>query len=472
MNYLKTLTDLYRLKKNMKLSAEKMRSLQNGKLRKLLRFAWEHSSYYRAVFERAGITEEQLDTLPLSCFPTIDKQALLEHFDELVTVPDLKQEDLRKFDAEETADRRPYQGKYHVVHSSGSTGKPGYFVYDEDAWNQMLLGIIRAALWDMSMPQILRLLMKRPRIVYIAATDGRYGGAMAVGDGIDGVGAEQMYLDIKTPVAEWIRQIREFQPNIVIGYPSAIKILAQLMEKGDVAIDARRVISCGEPLGEALRKYLEKVFQTPIVNIYGASESLALGVETDPEKGMFLFDDLNLIEVENGVMYLTCLYNYAQPLIRYRLSDHLTLQAAREGELPFTRAVGLLGRNEDVLWFEDGKGEREFLHPLAIEGFCIEGLKDYQFRQTTKDTFEMYAETGNGVSREQIRQEMLLRMRKILAEKRLDYVQFYVNFVEEILPDIRTGKKPLICASNEPSAVLARAFGECRGSQQPAGLLT
>ena len=145
----------------MKLSAEKMRSLQNGKLRKLLRFAWEHSSYYRAVFERAGITEEQLDTLPLSCFPTIDKQALLEHFDELVTVPDLKQENLREFDAGEAADRKPYQGKYHVVHSSGSTGKPGYFVYDEDAWSQMLLGIIRAALWGMSMPQILGLLMKR-----------------------------------------------------------------------------------------------------------------------------------------------------------------------------------------------------------------------------------------------------------------------------------------------------------------------
>ena len=472
MNYIKILMDLYRLKKNVKLSAKKMHSLQDKKLRRLLRFAWEHSVYYRAAFEDAGITKEQLDTLPLSCFPAIDKQVLLEHFDELVTVPDLKQEDLRKFDAEEAADRKPYQGKYHVVHSSGSTGKPGYFVYDEDAWDQMLLGIIRAALWDMSMPQILKLLMKRPRIVYIAATDGRYGGAMAVGDGIDGVGAEQMYLDIKTPVADWIRQIREFRPNIVIGYPSAIKILAQLMEEGDVAIDARRVISCGEPLGEALRKYLEKVFQTPIINIYGASESLALGVETDPEKGMFLFDDLNLIEVENGVMYLTCLYNYAQPLIRYRLSDHLTLQAAREGELPFTRAVGLLGRNEDVLWFEDGKGEREFLHPLAIEGFCIEGLKDYQFRQTTKDTFEMYAETDRSASREYIRQEMLRQMRKILKEKKLEYVQFYVNFVDMILPDKRTGKKPLISASNEPSAVLARAFGERRESQQPAGQLT
>lgn len=455
----------------MKLSAEKMRSLQNGKLRKLLRFAWEHSAYYRAVFERAGITEEQLDTLPLSCFPTIDKQALLEHFDELVTVPDLKQENLREFDAGEAADRKPYQGKYHVVHSSGSTGKPGYFVYDEDAWSQMLLGIIRAALWGMSMPQILGLLMKRPRIVYIAATDGRYGGAMAVGDGIDGVGAKQMYLDIKTPVAEWIRQIREFQQNIVIAYPSAIKILAQLMENGEVGLDAERVISCGEPLGTSLRTYLEKIFRTQVVNFYGSSESLALGVETNPKDGMLLFDDMNVIEVENGVMYLTCLYNYAQPLIRYRLSDRLTLKAPEGGELPFTRAVGLLGRNEDVLWFEDGRGNREFLHPLAIEGFCIEGLKDYQFRQTTKDTFEMFAETEHGASKERIRQEMLQQMREILSEKKLDFVQFYVNFVNEILPDIRTGKKPLIFASNEPGSVLAREFGECRESQQPTGVL-
>ena len=444
MNYLKTLTDLYRLKKNVKLSADKMRSLQDRKLRKLLRYAWNHSAYYRTAFECAGITEEQLDTLPLSCFPTIDKQALLEHFDELVTVPDLKQENLREFDAREAADRKPYQGKYHVVHSSGSTGKPGYFVYDGDAWSQMLLGIIRAALWGMSMPQILRLLMKRPRIVYIAATDGRYGGAMAVGDGIDGVGAKQMYLDIKTPVAEWIRQIREFQPNIVIGYPSAIKILAQLMENGEVSLDVERVISCGEPLGTNLRTYLEKIFRTQVVNFYGSSESLALGVETNPKDGMLLFDDMNVIEVENGVMYLTCLYNYAQPLIRYRLSDRLTLKAPEGGELPFTRAVGLLGRNEDVLWFEDGRGNREFLHPLAIEGFCIEGLKDYQFRQTTKDTFEMFAETEHGASKERIRQEMLQQMREILSEKKLDFVQFYVNFVNEILPDIRTGKKPLI----------------------------
>lgn len=160
---------------------------------------------------------------------------------------------------------------------------------------------------------------------------------------------------------------------------------------------------------------------------------------------MILFDDLNIIEVENGEMYLTCLYNFIQPLIRYRLSDQLTLERAQENDrYPFTKAIGLLGRNEDILWFEDGNGKEEFLHPLAIEGFCIEGLKDYQFRKTAKDAFEMYAETSSEADRDYIEEEMLRQMKGILKEKNLEYVQFYVNFVEEILPDTRTGKKPLI----------------------------
>ena len=142
----------------------------------------------------------------------------------------------------------------------------------------MLLGIIRGALWNMTMPQILKLLAGRPRIIYIAATDGRYGGAMAVGDGIDGVGAKQMYLDIKTPLDDWLDSVRKFQPNIIIGYPSAVKILAEVVAEGKVQVQIKRVISCGEPLSSGLRKFLEKNFHCPVINFYGASESLALGL--------------------------------------------------------------------------------------------------------------------------------------------------------------------------------------------------
>ncbi|MCI9458270.1 MAG: phenylacetate--CoA ligase family protein [Oscillospiraceae bacterium] len=443
MNISKTLWALCQMKRNEKLSPAKLRALQQRRLRRLLHYAWEHSPYYREAFEKAGMTEKELDTVPLSALPPLDKSDLLEHFNRLVTAPDLEQGKLRRFDAMETADRRPFLGKYHLVHSSGSTGEPGYFVYDETAWDTMLLGILRGALWGMSMPQILRLLAGRPRILYIAATDGRYGGAMAVGDGVDGVGASQMYLDIKTPLSRWVQQVKEYRPNFIIGYPSAIKILAELAQWGEISLEVLRVVSCGEPLGAGLRKFLEDTLHTEVINFYGASESLALGVEGDPAEGMLLFDDLNIIEQGPDGLYLTCLYNFVQPLIRYRLTDRITIEEA-SGLWPFSRAVGLLGRNEDVLWFEDGEGRREFLHPLAIEGFCIPGLLDYQFRQTGRDSFEILAEAASASAYENIERELRRQLGSILLEKGLSYLTFSIRFVEEIRPDPATGKKRLV----------------------------
>ncbi|MFR9148600.1 MAG: phenylacetate--CoA ligase family protein [Hungatella sp.] len=447
MNYLNLLWNLYQLKRNAGRGREDIKKLREKKLRKLLTYAYDHSAYYHRVFEEAGITGKQIAIMPLSAFPVLDKQLLMEHFDELVTVPDLKQEDLRRFDAQESTDQKLFKDVYHVVHSSGSTGTPGYFVYDDAAWNQMLLGIIRAALWDMSMPQILKLLHRGPRIVYIAATDGRYGGAMAVSDGIEGVRADQLFLDVKTPLSEWVRQIRAFKPNMVVGYPSAIKILGELVENGDVELDVFRVVSCGEPLGASLRSYLEETFDSDVVNIYGASESLALGVETSHAEGMYLFDDLNYIEVEDGEMYLTSLYNFAQPLIRYRISDQLVLtEPGKDSPYPFTLAGNIMGRNEDLMWFEDGKGARDFLHPLVIEGFCLEGLIDYQFRQVDSQSFEMLAEVSDRRRIRNIEAEMMREMGEILDEKHLEYVKFSVRFVEAIRPNTKTGKKQLIVA--------------------------
>lgn len=444
MKYLKLLLDLYKSKMNTTKTTSQIQALQQKKLRKILHYAYNNSSYYHRAFEEANITLNNIDTVPLSSFPTMDKSLFFQHFDEIVTTSDLKQEELRQFDKQGIS-RKPYKGKYHIVHSSGSTGKPSYFVYDELAWSSMLIGIIRAALWDMSMSQIIQLLAHNPRILYIAATDGRYGGAMAVGDGIDKIHAAQLYLDIKTPLCEWIKQLYKFKPNIIIGYPSALKILGELVEKGDINLNVSRVISCGEPLGISLRYYLEKIFHTTVINFYGASESLALGVEVNSKEGIILFDDMNVIEVQNGTMYLTSLYNLVQPLIRYKLSDSITLQQSdRNSRYPFSRAVGILGRNEDLLWFEDKNGDYEFIHPLAIEGFCIEGLKDYQFRQINNDMFEMLAEISETVSKDKIRVQILNQMKIILSQKHLDYVRFYVNFVDKIMPDPLTGKKRLI----------------------------
>ncbi len=445
MKYIKLIWSFFKIRRNTKKSRKQIKKLQEEKLRELLLYTFDHSKYYRETFEKAGITREQIPMRPLSDFPTIDKTLFMEHFNKLVTVDNLCQEQLRSFNEAEGEHQEKFKDQYHVVHSSGSTGKPGFFVYDDKAWNQMLIGIIRAALWDMTNLQVLKFLASKPKVAYIAATDGRYGGAMAVGGGIDGLHMERLFLDIKMPLTEWIASIKDFKPNIIIGYPSAIKILGELVEKGQVTVDIMRIISCGEPLGSHLRSYMKTIFKADIINIYGASESLILGVESEHSDGMYLFDDMNYIEVESENIYLTSLYNRVQPLIRYKISDQLVLKEAdEENSYPFTRVQSIVGRNEDLIWFEGENGTRDFLHPLAIEGFCIEGLIDYQFKKVSSNQFQMIAEVPDKKQRALVESEMQRSMKQILEEKKLEYVRFDMRFTDCIMPDPATGKKRLI----------------------------
>ena len=69
---------------------------------------------------------------------------------------------------------------------------------------------------------------------------------------------------------------------------------------------------------------------------------------------------------------------------------------------------------------------------------------DYQFRQTDNDAFEMLAQVREDGKKMHIQKEILKQMKQILYEKNMDSVRFFVRFVEEIMPDSRTGKKQLI----------------------------
>ncbi len=445
MGYIRLLWDLYQLKRNVTKSEEQIKVLQEKKLRKLLRHACRNSAYYRRIFAQAGITEENIDRVPLKQFPVMDKDLLMENYDELVTDPKITQEELREFDESPASKTENYLGRYHVIHSSGSTGIPKYFVYDDKAWGQMLLGIIRGALWGMRMTSILKLLAKKPKILYIAATDGRYAGAMAVGDGINGVGAKQEYLDISKPIEEGNQKVIQFDPDIVIGYPSAIKLMADQVRLGRVPNHVKRVVSCGEPLSPGLRTFLEDTFQCPVMNFYGSSESLALGLEENSQEGMVLFDDMNVIEVEDGEMYLTCLYNFTQPLIRYHLTDTLKpKKRAADDPYGFSRAEVLLCRNEDEMWFCKADGTEEFIHPLSVEGICVDGLKDYQFVQTSEESFRIMAEVSAGAARDVIAQGIENIMKPLLSEKSLENIRYEICFVDAITANPDTGKKPLI----------------------------
>ncbi len=442
------ISSFLRLRRNEKRSAEYITSLQRKRLNKLLHYAWSNSEYYRQAFIKAGLSEEELDTCDIKRLPIMNKTVLMEHFDEVITTKDLSQQALREFDASHDMSEKSLPGGYHIVHSSGSTGEAQFFLYDDKAWKEMLAGIVRGALWDMTIPEIIKLLSGGIRILYIAAVDGRYGGVMAIDEGVLGLGGEFRTLDINRPLNEWQAVISEYAPNVVIGYPSAMKILARLKENGKESLKLKRIITCGEPLSESLRGYLEQVFGREIINFYGASESLALGVESDPTEGMILFDDMNLIECVDGELLITCLYNYVQPIIRYRIKDMLELKEAY-GDLPFTRAKGHVFRDEDVLWLENEEGQEEYLHPLAIEGFCVDGLLDYQFIKESNNKLKMLAQASDTAIQDKIRIKMRELMGKILKEKHLANIDFEISFIDAIHPDVNTGKKRLVLIPTE-----------------------
>lgn len=446
MNLIKFAYTFFSLESNTFKSAKKIKHIQEKRLRRLLLYAYDYSKYYKELYDKSGITREDLKTISISKLPSIDKNVFMKNFDDILTTKEITQQDLREFDREKTLDDKSLNNKYHIVHSSGSTGKPCYFVYDENAWNTLLIGIIRGALWEMSKKDIFKLIKKHPKILYVAATDGRYAGAMSIYDGVTNLKASFESIDINSSLDSWIEKINNYKPDILIGYPSALKIIGESKNRGEINIDITRAISCGEPLGSNLREFLENTFHSPVINFYGASESIAMGVEVNNNDGMYLFDDLNYIEIEEDEIYLTNLYNFTQPIIRYKLTDNLVIN---KEDTTFTNVSSIVGRNEDILWFKNKNGAYEFLHPLAIEGFCVEGMLDYQFVQISSNDLKMIIELTDEKHKNNIKKEMKNNMKKIFKINNIDNINFSIDFVEDILPDAKTGKKKLVVKMGE-----------------------
>ena len=74
----------------------------------------------------------------------------------------------------------------------------------------------------------------------------------------------------------------------------------------------------------------------------------------------------------------------------------------------------------------------------------MDGLKDYQFVQTSDKAFQILAEISKDASKESITHGRESIIEPLLADKALEIISYEVCFVETIAPDPDTGKKTLI----------------------------
>ena len=111
---------------------------QARRLEDLRRFALARSPFYRRL-------HRGLESAPLAQLPVLTKDQLMHSFDEVVTTPRIRLDLIRDFVATMSVTDL-FDGRYHVVATSGTTGNRGFFVFTRDEWRTLAMASVARGL--------------------------------------------------------------------------------------------------------------------------------------------------------------------------------------------------------------------------------------------------------------------------------------------------------------------------------------
>jgi phenylacetate-CoA ligase len=360
---------------NARLSRPQLEALQRRKFRKLVRHAHAQSPYYRDLMDRAGISPE---TATLADFPVLTKTELMANFDAIVTDRTLTKQRITEFLNKSQDPGELLDDRYAVIHTSGSSGRVGYFVYSVPELARGVASSIR-----------IRGVNIRKSGAFIGATQGHFAGVTMskTARWIKLSFSDFSFLDIHLPLTQMVQVLNEQQPQIVVGYAFILKILAQEQLAGRLRIKPEILQSSGEPLFEDDAELIRRVFAAPIANVYACSEHLFMGFALNDQPMHLMEDKLCFEYLSDGVL-VTNLYNYTLPLIRYKMEDRLRPLRSFNG--PFQHIAPVEGRHEQVPHFINADGEKDFVDPLTLVEYFCEGVKAFQFILTSDTSIRLH----------------------------------------------------------------------------------
>jgi phenylacetate-CoA ligase len=345
---------------------ERLERHQQDRLDALVRYAAEHSPFYRERLAGLPVT----GPVELAALPTLDKQTMMEHFDEIVTDRRLHRDALLAH-LDGLDHDALYLGEHRVMTTSGSSGSKGLFVYDRRGWAHCLASFFRFNAIAGVRPKLPRL-----RIAAIgggAPTHMTRRGAASVAVGLHRV----LSLSATMPLSRLVQELGEFQPEYLNAYPSIAVLLADEQRAGRLRIAPKVLSTSSELRTPEATDRLVAAFGVRPFDVYGTTEGL-WGCSCEQHAGLHLFEDLTLVENvdeegrpvaagERGARLLvTNLFNRVQPLIRFELSDVVTIEPEPCPCGRTLRRVGLIdGRADDVLQLA-GDAAPVAVHPVQF----------------------------------------------------------------------------------------------------------
>jgi phenylacetate-coenzyme A ligase PaaK-like adenylate-forming protein len=361
-----------------RLPRAELAALQQRALEALVRHAVARSPYYR---ERIGDGPVRLERLPV-----LDKATLMERFDDIVCDRRLRRDAL--LEHLDGLDRDALlEGEYRVMTTSGSSGTKGLYVYDRAGWAAICAQLLRYNDWTGVRPSI-----PRRRIAAIGGgapthMTRRVADTMAVGL------HRMLRLAVTMPLGEIVERLNAFRPDALNAYPSMAMLLADEQRAGRLRLSLRALSTSSELRTPEMTAAIEDAFGVRASDLYGTTEGL--WAATCGHSGHHLFEDLTLVENvdedgrpvpdgERGARLLvTNLHNRVQPLIRFEVSDVVTLDPE---PCPCGRTLRRMhaveGRADAVLRLPGAGAARVAVHPLQFGVITADrGVREFQVLQ-------------------------------------------------------------------------------------------
>ena len=362
---LKILKEAYTLRKNLLKDPLDLEGVQSFHLKNLVKYSYENVAYYRKIFDEAGL--EPRDVKDVS---------------DIVKLPMTKKEDIQSGNLLDFIASDVDIGMCRKTTTSGSTGLP-LSVYadrrsgliDDASW-------VRAHLerglnvWDKMA------LLQDPR--YFPSSPS-YLERLRI--------LRRRYISIFDDRETQLSRLEEYAPDVIRSYPSSLMILVNI--NGEVEVDPRLIFTSGELLDDYTRDKISSCFHGDLLDNYSSNELSLIAWECKEHSGYHINADTMIVETvrdgepvapgERGEIVCTKLFNYAMPLLRYRLGDTGVLSEERcscGNPLPLIKIVE--GRTDDFLLTTDGR----IISPLVFFPYPFDdyvGIKQFRVIQERRD---------------------------------------------------------------------------------------
>ncbi|MCR5121187.1 MAG: phenylacetate--CoA ligase family protein [Ruminococcus sp.] len=427
------------------LSSEEIKELQRKRLVKLASFARVNSPYYRELYKNIP------ENFSLGDLPPTSKPEMMANFDNFVTDSRITMKRIEEFTADIDNVGRMIDGKYLIFKTSGSTGNPAVVLYDKSAID---VSSAVAAFRTFARQEDLKAFMKNGKKT--AGVFANYGFYLACG--------MSRYLslkmprrktkitvDVNAPEEQIVKELNDFAPAMLSGYPSNLALLADIDE---LKIKPNVVITGGELLTDDIRAKLTRKFGCYVQTHYSCTEGGEIACECC-EKHLHINEDWVIVEpvdsknnpvgcgVQSDKVLITNLSNYIQPFIRYELTDRVIVHDEPCACGRKSRWLEIEGRTDDIITFENGvKVAPMSLYKILEE---IPGVRRFQLVQKSTKRFELRL-TGEKISTafEQANRELT----EFFAEKGVIGIEIVLS---EIPPQANkvSGKFKHICCENK-----------------------